>query len=123
MHQHQTVFSPNRDVDDLVAYLRAVSGLIAPSDERVALGNAARSKLNPASRRVMSHSEALSRLTVGDRRNDMLRWALRKGIDKLERILTVATTLQRQRCPVLDYLVAVRTAHLHGDPLPTIIPS
>lgn len=28
----------------------------------------------------------------------------------------------RQRRPVLDYLVAVRTAHLHGDPLPTIIP-
>ena len=53
----------------------------------------------------------------------MFRWALRKGIDKLERILTVATTLQRQRRPVLDYLVVVRTAHLHGDPLPTIIPS
>ena len=33
----------------------------------------------------MSHSEALSRLTVGDRRSDMFRWALRKGIDKLER--------------------------------------
>jgi hypothetical protein len=29
----------------------------------------------------------------------------------------------RQRRPVLDYLVAVRTAHLHGEPLPTIIPS
>ena len=81
------------------------------------------STLNQAGRRVMSHSEALSRLTVGDRRNDMFRWALRKGIDKLERILTVATTLQQQRRPVLDYLVAVRTAHLHGDPLPTIIPS
>jgi len=46
-----------------------------------------------------------------------------KGIDKLERILTVATTLQPQRRPVLDYLVAVRTAHLLGDPLPTIIRS
>ena len=33
----------------------------------------------------MSHSQALSRLTVGDRRNDMFRWVLRKGIDKLER--------------------------------------
>jgi uncharacterized protein DUF6223 len=33
----------------------------------------------------MSHSEALSRLTVGDRGNDMFRWALQKGIDKLER--------------------------------------
>jgi hypothetical protein len=53
----------------------------------------------------------------------MFRRALRKGIDKLERILTIATTLQQQRRPVLDYLVAVRTAHLHGDPLPTIIPS
>ncbi len=53
----------------------------------------------------------------------MFRWALRKGIDKLERMLTVATTLQQQRRPVLDYLVAVRTPHLHGDPLPTIIPS
>jgi hypothetical protein len=71
----------------------------------------------------MSHSEALSRLTVEDRRNGMFRWALRKGIDKLERILTVATTRQRQRRPVLDYLVAVRTAHLHGAPLPAIIPS
>ena len=71
----------------------------------------------------MSHSEALSRLTVEERRNDMFRWALRKGIDKSERILTVATTLQEQRRPVLDYLVAVRTAHPHGDPLPTSIPS
>src|SRR5215204_4520690 len=32
----------------------------------------------------MSHFEALSRLTVGDRRSDMFRWALRKGIDKFE---------------------------------------
>ena len=53
----------------------------------------------------------------------MFRWAPRKGSDKLERMLAVATTLQRQRRPVLDHLVAVRTAHLHGDPLPTIIPS
>jgi hypothetical protein len=30
----------------------------------------------------MSHSEAQSRLTVGGRRSDMFRWALRKGIDK-----------------------------------------
>jgi hypothetical protein len=43
------------------------------------------SKLNQAGRRVMSHSEALSRLTVGDRRSDMFRWARRKGIDKFER--------------------------------------
>ena len=71
----------------------------------------------------MSHSDALSRLTVEDRRNDIFRWALRKGIGKLERILTVATTLQPQRRPVLDYWVAVRTAHLPGDPLPTIIRS
>jgi hypothetical protein len=33
----------------------------------------------------MSHSETLSRLTVGNRRSDMIRWALRKGIDKFER--------------------------------------
>jgi hypothetical protein len=33
---------------------------------------------------AMSHSEALSRLTVGDRRSDM-RWALRSAIDKFER--------------------------------------
>jgi hypothetical protein len=32
----------------------------------------------------MSHSEALSCLTIGDR-SDMFRWALRKGIDKFER--------------------------------------
>src|ERR687897_1164521 len=34
---------------------------------------------------AMSHSETLSRLTVGDRRSDMIKWALRKGIDKFER--------------------------------------
>jgi hypothetical protein len=33
----------------------------------------------------MSHSEALSRLTVGEGRNDMFRWALRKRIDTFER--------------------------------------
>src|SRR5262249_9960654 len=34
---------------------------------------------------TMSHSEALSRLPVGDRRRDMIRWALRGAIDKFER--------------------------------------
>src|SRR5687767_6351392 len=34
---------------------------------------------------VMSHSEALCRLTVGDRRSDMFRWARRKGVDQFER--------------------------------------
>src|ERR1700685_733466 len=33
----------------------------------------------------MSHSVALSRLTVGDRRNDMIKWILRRTIDKFER--------------------------------------
>jgi hypothetical protein len=33
----------------------------------------------------MSHSEALSRLTVGDTRSDMIRWALRRAIDRIER--------------------------------------
>src|SRR5215469_15237793 len=33
---------------------------------------------------AMSHSQALSRLTVGDRSSDM-RWALRSAIDKFER--------------------------------------
>jgi hypothetical protein len=32
----------------------------------------------------MSHSEALSRLTVGGRRSDMIKWALRRAIDKFE---------------------------------------
>ena len=32
----------------------------------------------------MSHSEALSRLTVADTRSDMIRWALRRAIDKIE---------------------------------------
>jgi alkylhydroperoxidase family enzyme len=32
----------------------------------------------------MSHSEALSRLTIGER-SDMIKWALRKAIDKFER--------------------------------------
>jgi len=43
------------------------------------------SKLNQAGRRVMSHSEVLSRLTVGDRRSDIFRWALRKGTGEFER--------------------------------------
>jgi hypothetical protein len=34
---------------------------------------------------TMSHSGTLSRLTVRDRRIDMIRWALRKAIDKFER--------------------------------------
>ena len=43
------------------------------------------SKLNQADRRVMSHSEAFSRLTIGDSRSETFRWALREGIDKFER--------------------------------------
>src|SRR5262245_55670032 len=33
---------------------------------------------------AMSHSKALSRLTLGDRRRDMFRWALRRWLDKFE---------------------------------------
>src|SRR5215470_4432535 len=33
----------------------------------------------------MSHSAALSRLTSRERRNDMIKWALRKAIGKFER--------------------------------------
>jgi hypothetical protein len=33
----------------------------------------------------MSHPEALSRLTVEDRRNDMLKWILQRAIDRFER--------------------------------------
>src|SRR5918992_1549596 len=36
-------------------------------------------------RAVMSHSETLSRLIVGGRRIDMIRWVLRRAIDKFER--------------------------------------
>jgi len=32
-----------------------------------------------------SHSEALSRLTVADRRSDMIKWVLGRAIDKVER--------------------------------------
>jgi len=32
----------------------------------------------------MSHSEALYRLTVADTRSDMIRWALRRAIDRIE---------------------------------------
>src|SRR4029453_17405538 len=34
---------------------------------------------------VMSRSQALCRLTVGERRNEMIKWALRRAIDKFER--------------------------------------
>ena len=34
---------------------------------------------------AMSHSEALCRLTVGDTRSDMIKWVLRRAIDKAER--------------------------------------
>src|SRR5215468_1458504 len=34
---------------------------------------------------AMSHSEALSRLTIGDRRSDMIKWALRRWLGKFER--------------------------------------
>jgi hypothetical protein len=37
------------------------------------------------SRAVISHSEALSRLTVGDTRSDMINWLLCRAIDKVER--------------------------------------
>jgi hypothetical protein len=33
----------------------------------------------------MSHFEAVSGLTVGDRRNDMIRWALRRAIDTFQK--------------------------------------
>ena len=33
----------------------------------------------------MSHFESLSRLTVGDRRSKMIKWALRRAIGKVER--------------------------------------
>jgi hypothetical protein len=33
----------------------------------------------------MSHSEALSRLTIGDRRSDVIKWFLRKAVGKFER--------------------------------------
>jgi hypothetical protein len=33
----------------------------------------------------MSHFELLCRLTIGDRRKEMIKWALRKAIDKFER--------------------------------------
>src|SRR5262245_39530217 len=33
---------------------------------------------------AMSHSKALSRLTLGDRRRDMFRWALRRWLEKFE---------------------------------------
>src|SRR5215475_651180 len=34
---------------------------------------------------AMSHSETLSRLTIGDRRSDMIKWALRRWLGKFER--------------------------------------
>src|SRR5688500_16295632 len=33
----------------------------------------------------MSHSDALSRLTIGNTRSDMIMWVLRRAIDKVER--------------------------------------
>src|SRR5687767_6602847 len=33
----------------------------------------------------MSHSEALSRLTVGNMRCEMIRWVLRRAVDNVER--------------------------------------
>jgi hypothetical protein len=35
--------------------------------------------------KAISHSAALSRLTIGDTSNDMIKWALRKAIEKFER--------------------------------------
>src|SRR5712692_8555194 len=43
------------------------------------------SELNLASRRVMSHSEALCRLTARDRRSDMIKRLLRRATYKFER--------------------------------------
>jgi hypothetical protein len=43
----------------------------------------------------MSHSEALCRLTVGDRRKDMIRWALRRAIDKVGRNLNTDVSYVR----------------------------
>jgi len=33
----------------------------------------------------MSHFESLSRLTVGGRRSNMIKWALRRAVGKFER--------------------------------------
>src|SRR6186713_2976031 len=38
-----------------------------------------------AASRAMSHFEALPRLTFADRRNEMIKWILRKAIDRFER--------------------------------------
>jgi hypothetical protein len=43
------------------------------------------SRLNQASGRIMSHSEALSRLAVGGRRSDMIKRLVRRAIGKFER--------------------------------------
>jgi hypothetical protein len=68
-----------------------------PRDVRVSVDNVTTmkrnaSRLNQAGRRVMSHSESLSRLTIGDSRIEMRRWALQKVIDKFERDGTTTKT-------------------------------
>jgi hypothetical protein len=49
----------------------------------------------------MSHSEALCRLTVGDKGKDMIRWALRRAIDEVERNLTT-DGVEREQCRVSE---------------------
>src|SRR5215471_1856370 len=44
----------------------------------------ASSSLPPGAPMSMSHSETLSRLTIGDRRSDMIKWALRRWLGKFE---------------------------------------
>lgn len=41
----------------------------------------------------------------------------------LERILTVIETCRRQGKPVAEYLASVVTAHLAGEPPPSLVPA
>ncbi len=74
---------------------RAPTGLGATRQELSRKRNT--SELNQASRRVMSHSDALSRLTGGDRRSDMIKRLLRRAAYKFERDRTYDASYIRDR--------------------------
>src|SRR5262249_5303444 len=84
-HPRLTREVPNEQAGDASSGIEAPPRDLQVSVDKVTTGKRNASRLNQAGRRVMSHSEALSRLTIGDSRSEMFKWALRKGIDQFER--------------------------------------
>src|SRR5215470_1155343 len=57
---------------------------------------------------AMSHSGAISRLTIGDRRSDMIKWALRRWLGKLP----------PNAGQIMRHIVAINEQNVGGENIP-----